>query len=129
LVDTDSVDTIDSFGSNIRIQTRGNDILRVLPVKNDSVNQDWISDKTRFFIDSISFGRNFKIKSSSNILTTLVDNFIFSTEEKLSVQFVVGPQVSLETLNSIQTFSNRFCCNNVLVSDYKGNLFTDWGGS
>lgn len=117
MTDTDSVDTIDSLGSNIRVQTRGNDILRILPVKNDSVNQDWISDKTRFCLDSFNFGRNFIIKSSSELLIMLIDNFSLSKSGDLEVQFVVGPHTGLETLSSIQSFSNRFGCNKVLVSD------------
>lgn len=116
-MDTDSIDTIDSLGSNIRVQTRGNDILRILPVKNDNVNQDWISDKTRFCLDSFNFGRNYIIKSSSKLLTVLIDNFSFSNSGNLEVQFVVGPHVDLETLSSIQSFSNRFGCNKTLVSD------------
>jgi len=117
LIDTDTVDTIDSLGSNIRVQTRGNDILRILPVKNDDVNQDWISDKTRFCLDAFTFGRNFNLSSSSKLLTILTDNLSFSNEGKLEVQFVVGPHVDIETLSSIQGFSKRFNSNKVLISD------------
>lgn len=52
LVSFDSVDIIDSIGSNIRYQLSNDSVMRVLPVKNDSINQEWITDKTRFCIDS-----------------------------------------------------------------------------
>src|SRR5271170_754791 len=45
---TESVDVLDAVGSNIRIDARGAQVLRVLPGLNEDVNEEWISDKTRF---------------------------------------------------------------------------------
>lgn len=129
LVDTDSIDTIDSLGSHIRTQTRGNDVLRILPVKNDAINQDWISDKTRFCLDAFNFGRNINFKTPVELLTLLSDNLGGSNEKGLGIQFVVGPHVGAETLNSIEQFTSRFNCNNILVSDYKKSINIDQGGS
>jgi NADH-quinone oxidoreductase subunit G len=50
---TESVDVLDAVGSNIRIDARGGQILRVLPRLNEAVNEEWISDKTRFAIDGL----------------------------------------------------------------------------
>ena len=50
---TESIDVSDAVGSNIRIDTRGGDVLRVLPRLNEEVNEEWISDKTRFCIDGL----------------------------------------------------------------------------
>ena len=50
---TESVDVLDAVGSNIRIDARGARILRVLPRLNETVNEEWISDKTRFAIDGL----------------------------------------------------------------------------
>jgi NADH-quinone oxidoreductase subunit G len=50
---TESVDVMDALGSNIRIDARGRDIMRILPRNHDSVNEEWISDKTRFVWDGL----------------------------------------------------------------------------
>src|SRR5947209_1168820 len=50
---TESVDVLDAVGSNIRIDSRGPQILRVLPRLNEAVNEEWISDKTRFACDGL----------------------------------------------------------------------------
>jgi NADH-quinone oxidoreductase subunit G len=50
---TESVDVLDAVGSNIRIDARGPQVLRVLPRLNEDVNEEWISDKTRFAVDGL----------------------------------------------------------------------------
>ncbi|MBM3647503.1 MAG: NADH-quinone oxidoreductase subunit G [Alphaproteobacteria bacterium] len=54
---TESVDVMDALGSNIRIDTRGAQVMRVLPRLNDDVNEEWISDKTRHAIDGLRHQR------------------------------------------------------------------------
>lgn len=54
---TESIDVHDAVGSNIRIDARGNEVMRVLPRLNESVNEEWISDKTRFAIDGLKRAR------------------------------------------------------------------------
>jgi len=51
---TESVDVLDAVGSNIRIDVRGGQVLRVLPRLNEDVNEEWISDKTRFAHDGLT---------------------------------------------------------------------------
>ncbi len=53
LTRTESIDVLDAVGSNIRIDSRGREVLRVLPVTNDEINEEWISDKTRFACDGL----------------------------------------------------------------------------
>ena len=50
---TESVDVLDAVGSSIRIDSRGSQVLRVLPRLNEAVNEEWISDKTRFATDGL----------------------------------------------------------------------------
>src|SRR5215210_5998481 len=50
---TESVDVMDALGSAIRIDTRGREVMRILPRVNDSVNEEWISDKTRHVVDGL----------------------------------------------------------------------------
>lgn len=53
LTKTESIDVLDAVGSNIRIDSRGNEVMRVLPRLNEEVNEEWISDKTRFACDGL----------------------------------------------------------------------------
>jgi len=50
---TESVDVMDAVGSAIRVDTRGNQVMRVLPRLNEHVNEEWISDKTRYACDGL----------------------------------------------------------------------------
>ena len=50
---TESVDVFDAVGSNIRVDSRGAQVMRVLPRVNDDVNEEWISDKTRQAVDGL----------------------------------------------------------------------------
>ena len=50
---TESVDVMDALGSSIRVDTRGREVMRVLPRTNDAVNEEWISDKTRHVADGL----------------------------------------------------------------------------
>ena len=54
---TESVDVFDAVGSNIRIDSRGSQVLRALPRLNEAVNEEWISDKARFAIDGLGYRR------------------------------------------------------------------------
>lgn len=50
---TESIDVLDAVGSNVRVDTRGAEVMRVLPRTNDNVNEEWISDKTRYAYDGL----------------------------------------------------------------------------
>ncbi len=54
LAKTESIDVMDALGSNIRVDARGDAVLRVLPRVNEGVNEEWISDKTRYAEDGLS---------------------------------------------------------------------------
>jgi NADH-quinone oxidoreductase subunit G len=51
---TESVDVMDALGSAIRVDARGPAVLRVLPRTNEAINEEWISDKTRYAVDGLS---------------------------------------------------------------------------
>ncbi len=54
---TESIDVMDAVGSNIRVDTRGSEVMRILPRLNEDVNEEWISDKTRFIWDGLKTQR------------------------------------------------------------------------
>jgi NADH-quinone oxidoreductase subunit G len=57
LAKTESIDVMDAVGSAIRVDTRGRDVMRVMPRLNEAVNEEWISDKTRFIWDGLKTQR------------------------------------------------------------------------
>ncbi|KAL3459876.1 hypothetical protein BJX64DRAFT_264328 [Aspergillus heterothallicus] len=54
---TESIDVHDALGSNVRIDTRGMEVMRVLPRLNDDINEEWINDKSRFACDGLKTQR------------------------------------------------------------------------
>jgi NADH-quinone oxidoreductase subunit G len=50
---TESIDVMDAVGSAIRVDTRGREVMRILPRTNEDVNEEWISDKTRHVVDGL----------------------------------------------------------------------------
>ena len=56
-VKTELVDVMDALGSSIRVDSRGREIVRILPRVNDAINEEWISDKTRHIVDGLKTQR------------------------------------------------------------------------
>jgi len=57
LIKTESIDVMDAVGCNIRVDTRGREVMRILPRTNDLVNEEWISDKARYVWDGLKLQR------------------------------------------------------------------------
>ncbi|MCB1537853.1 MAG: NADH-quinone oxidoreductase subunit G [Rhodospirillales bacterium] len=57
LARTDSIDVLDAVGSNIRVDTRGNEVMRILPRLNEAVNEEWLGDKSRYACDGLKYQR------------------------------------------------------------------------
>ena len=53
LTKTETIDVMDALGSNIRVDTKGREVKRIVPRNHDGVNEEWISDKTRFVWDGL----------------------------------------------------------------------------
>ena len=54
---TESIDVMDGIGSNIRIDSKGSEVMRIMPRYNEDINEEWISDKTRFVWDGLKTQR------------------------------------------------------------------------
>ena len=54
---TESIDVMDALGSSIRVDSRGREVIRILPRVNEAVNEEWISDKTRHVVDGLKVQR------------------------------------------------------------------------
>ncbi|MCP9481570.1 NADH-quinone oxidoreductase subunit NuoG [Shimia sp. CNT1-13L.2] len=53
LTKTETIDVMDALGSNIRVDTKGREVMRIMPRNHDGVNEEWISDKSRFVWDGL----------------------------------------------------------------------------
>ncbi|MEC7961198.1 MAG: NADH-quinone oxidoreductase subunit NuoG, partial [Pseudomonadota bacterium] len=110
LKQTESIDVMDAVGSNIRIDTKGNRVMRVLPRNNDEVNEEWISDKTRFFWDGLSLQRidkpylreNGKLRQVSwkKAIDVASDKLLNTNPKKIAS--ITGDLVSIESIYSIK---------------------------
>ena len=56
-VKTESIDVMDALGSAIRVDSRGREVMRILPRINEAINEEWISDKTRHIVDGLKTQR------------------------------------------------------------------------
>ena len=50
---TESIDVMDALGSNIRLDTKGREVMRIMPRNNDEVNEEWLADRSRFIWDGL----------------------------------------------------------------------------
>jgi len=111
---TESIDVMDAVGSNIRIDTYGWEVKRVLPRINNHINEEWISDKTRYACDGLLKQRLDKPYKRANgkLIETTWDDVISLVSSKLKEtdpNFVaghVGDMSSLETINAFKNFLN-----------------------
>ncbi len=53
LTKTETIDVMDGLGSNIRVDTKGRDVMRILPRNHDGINEEWLGDKSRFVWDGL----------------------------------------------------------------------------
>ncbi len=53
LTKTESIDVMDALGSNIRVDTKGREVMRILPRNHDGVNEEWLSDRSRYIWDGL----------------------------------------------------------------------------
>ena len=113
---TQSIDVFDAVGSNIRIDSKGDKILRVLPRINEEINDEWISDKTRFAYDGLNYQRidKFYSRNSDNKLCEeLEENVIQVIKSKLlnnnknNIASVVGNSVDCESIFSFKLLLDK----------------------
>lgn len=112
---TESIDVFDAVGSNIRIDSIGKKVLRVLPRLNEDINEEWINDKTRFAIDGLQRQRldipylkseNKLYKSNWKDALTKIVNKINSIKSS-NILALSGNFTDVETLMATKTLFNK----------------------
>ena len=112
---TESIDVMDAIGSNIRVDTYGWEVKRILPRINEDINEEWISDKTRYACDGllsqrldvpyIKYNSKFE-KASWNEVFNLIKSK-FNNTDKDKICGMSGDLVNMETLYIFKEFFNK----------------------
>ncbi|KAI3638880.1 hypothetical protein MIR68_003378 [Amoeboaphelidium protococcarum] len=118
---TESVDVLDALGSNIRVDSRGTEVLRILPRTNDDINEEWINDKTRFAYDGLKRQRltaplvkqadgSFQQVTWKNALQLVADKL--KSVKPAQITAVAGQLADAESMLSLKDLLSQFGSNN-----------------
>ncbi|HEY6980590.1 NADH-quinone oxidoreductase subunit NuoG [Reyranella sp.] len=107
---TESVDVLDALGANIRIDTRGAVVMRVLPRLNDDVNEEWIGDKTRHAVDGLRYQRLDRpyVRKAGKLVEATWDEALAAIAAKLAgvdgkkIAAIVGDQCDAEAMVALK---------------------------
>ena len=129
---TETVDVMDAVGSNIRVDTYGWEVKRVLPKVNDDINEEWISDKTRYACDGLKNQRldnpfikkndEFQKASWEDVYKLIKQKINETTPEKISG--FTGDLTNMETQFAAKEFFEKILNSNYLESRSE-NFFVD----
>ena len=118
---TPSIDIMDGVGSNIRIDSRGLEVLRILPDLNEEINEEWISDKTRFCYDALKYQRLDKAyaKKDGKLVPVSLDEAYHIIAKKLKsfrgneIAALSGNLSSVEDILSLKLLMEKLGSNNI----------------
>ncbi|MDB3885488.1 NADH-quinone oxidoreductase subunit NuoG [Candidatus Pelagibacter sp.] len=112
---TESIDVMDAIGSNIRVDTYGWEVKRILPRINEDINEEWISDKTRYACDGllnqrldtpyIKYNGKFEKASWNEVFNIIESKFKNTSKDK--VCGITGDLINMETLYLFKEFFNK----------------------
>eukprot|EP00171_Calliarthron_tuberculosum_P016591 IDg16591t1 len=141
LKSTESIDIFDGVGSNIRIDTRGSEIMRVLPRLNEHVNEEWISDKSRFSYDGLKRQRlstpmvrtpdGALLPVSWDRARSVLRNALLNLEQDAAPGFethaVIGPYVDVAAARELRAqFYRWFPAGQIHVQEQARGIPTDF---
>lgn len=131
LKNTESVDVHDAVGSNIRVDSRGVQVMRIQPRTNDDVNEEWISDKTRYAYDGLKFqrltvplikqGDRFVSASWEDAMSAIVDGLASSGAKGDEIQAVAGHLADTEALVALKDLVNKLGSDNLALDQVGGD--------
>jgi NADH-quinone oxidoreductase subunit G len=113
---TQSVDVMDAQGCNIRVDTRGRQVMRVLPRLNEDINEEWISDKTRHACDGLShqrLDRPFVRKNGKLVPATWAEAFAaiaarLNATKPAAMAAIVGDLAAAEEIKALKDLMSAF---------------------
>jgi NADH dehydrogenase (ubiquinone) Fe-S protein 1 len=126
LKNTESVDVLDAVGSNIRVDSRGLQVMRIQPRTNDDVNEEWISDKTRHAQDGLRFqrltvplvrqGDRFVPVTWEDALDAVKQGLLSTGAKDNEIQAIAGQLADTESIVALKDLMNSLGSDN-LASD------------
>lgn len=127
---TESVDVLDAVGSNVRVDSRGVQVMRIQPRANDDVNEEWISDKTRYAYDGLRFqrlttplvrrGDRFVPAGWADALEAIHYGLQRSGAQGDEIVGVAGDLADAESLVALKDFVNRLGSENLTLDQPRG---------
>lgn len=122
---TESIDVLDALGSNIRVDSRGVEVMRVLPRLNDDINEEWISDKTRFAVDGlktqrlttplVKVGEKFETATWDEALSSIAQAYNKLNVKGDEFKGVAGDLVDVESLVALKDLANSLGSENLAL--------------
>ena len=130
LLHFESVDVLDGLGSNIRVDTRGMSVMRILPRLNDDVNEEWINDKTRFACDGLHTQRltvpllrqdgAFQPVSWEQALAAIGEAYQRLQPQGDEFKVIAGHLVETESLVAMKDLANKLGSENLALDQPQG---------
>ncbi|KAI9883842.1 MAG: NADH dehydrogenase (ubiquinone) 78K chain precursor, 5-prime end [Watsoniomyces obsoletus] len=127
----ESIDVLNGLGSNIRVDSRGMQVMRILPRLNDNVNEEWIDDKTRFACDGLYTQRltTPMIRRDERFYPATWDQAlseIAAQHQKLAVKgnefkVIAGHLMEVESLVAMKDLANRLGSENLALDQPGGD--------
>ena len=121
LTKTESIDVMDAVGSNIRVDSRSGEVMRIMPRNNDAVNEEWISDKSRFVWDGLRSQRldrpyireegDLREASWDEALNLVATNMTSTVPRKAAM--IVGDLATAEEIFSLKLLAERLEWKNI----------------
>ncbi len=126
----EGVDILDAIGSNINIDIFNNEIVRILPKTNFNINKEWISNKTRFFFDSLKYQRleypllkkNNEFHKISWIQVFNILNKKLITIDSSKVKAIIGNLIDLESLFLFKKNLTKLGISNIISEKLNSNF-------
>jgi len=132
---TESIDVMDALGSAIRIDTRGREVMRILPRVNEDVNEEWISDKTRHVVDGlrtqrldmpyIRVGGVLKPASWADAFAAIASKVKATSAKKIGA--IVGELAAAEEIFALKDLMTRLGVANLDCREDGSVLDPKWG--
>lgn len=122
----ESIDVMDALGSNITVNMRAGDVLRIVPRLNEDINEEWISDKTRFAFDGLKRQRlvaPMKRQANGLLKPCEWDDALYTVADKLSkvsgsqIAAVAGGFADAEALVALKDLVNKLGSENVCTEE------------
>ena len=118
---TETIDVMDAVGSNIRVDARGREVMRILPRTHEDVNEEWISDKTRFVWDGLKTQRLDQpyVREMGKLRPATWEEALghvakkFKTAKPERTSFILGDLISAEEAFAIKTLAMQLGINNI----------------